>query len=156
MIISCAVKQIYTKPELRKRNSLWVVEYHPPRQSTRPFVCSVQVKGLLKYCLHCLLASWQGWSTRISRSQLVGTTISSEILISLWFCLEIFVVSSWVSSTALWSHAALGDQHWNRIWNVISRRGMRQRQATYVMLLGEKNMISVFPKCVSSKMDPRR
>lgn len=48
-------------------------------------VCSGQVKGLLRYhCLHCLLVSWQGWSTRISRSQLVGTTINWEILLLLW------------------------------------------------------------------------
>lgn len=48
-------------------------------------VCSGQVKGLLRYhCLHCLLVSWQGWSTGISRSQLVGTTINWEILILLW------------------------------------------------------------------------
>lgn len=49
-------------------------------------ICSGQVKGLLRYhCLHCLIVSWQGWSTGISRSQLAGTTINWETLILLWF-----------------------------------------------------------------------
>lgn len=49
-------------------------------------VCFGQVKDLLRYhCLHCLIVSWQGWSTGISRSQLAVTTINREILILLWF-----------------------------------------------------------------------
>lgn len=92
-------------------------------------VCSGQVKGLLRYyCLHRLLASWQGWSTAISRSQLVGTTLYSEILILLWFCPELLVVSSQASSIVLWSQTALWDQELEQIstWNMVSRKGMQE------------------------------
>lgn len=94
-------------------------------------VCSGQVKGLLRYhCLHCLIVSWQGWSTGISRSQLAGTTINWETLILLWFfqkkktknvqlCLSKFRLQCY---GVKWDK----DLEWHRTWNMASRREMQE------------------------------
>lgn len=104
-------------------------------------VCSGQVKGLLRYyCLHCMLASWQGCSTGISRSQLVGTTINSDILLLLWFCPEILVLFSRVSNTVLWAPTAPWGQEleWNRTWNMVSKRGMQEHIGYIHDVTGQK------------------
>lgn len=120
-------------------------------------VCSGQGKGLLRYhCLHCMLASWQGWSTGISRSQLVGTTINSEILILLWFCPEILVLFSWVKKySAVDSSSSLGPR--TRMKEDLKygfKQGNARPYRLHTWCYWMKRAISVYPNPHHQKNDP--